>query len=84
MTAGVGFPVKLFGRSSIDVGFEFGMRDPKMKTVTIDNKRVGLVKQNYYKLSLGLSMFGEDAGSPDTSSSNGGTDLERNTHTQLL
>ena len=31
-----------------------------MKTVTIDNKRVGLVKQNYYKLSLGLSMFGED------------------------
>ncbi len=60
VTAGIGFPVKLFGRSSIDVGFEFGMRDPKMKTVTIDNKRVGLVKQNYYKLSLGLSMFGED------------------------
>lgn len=59
VTAGIGFPIKLFGRSSIDVEFEYGMRDPQKKSVVIDGKRAGLVKQNYYKLSLGLSMFGE-------------------------
>lgn len=59
VTAGIGFPIRLFGRSSIDVGFEYGMRDPQKKSIMIDGKRAGLVKQNYYKLSLGLSMFGE-------------------------
>ena len=60
VTAGFGLPVKLFGRSSVDVGFEFGMRNPAKDKVTIDENIVGLVKNRYYKLSLGVSLFGDD------------------------
>lgn len=60
ITAGVGLPVRLFGNSSVDVGFEFGMRNPASDKVLIDNKTVGLVKQHYYKLAIGLTLFGED------------------------
>ena len=60
VTAGVGIPVRLFGRSSVDVGFEFGMRRGDEKTTIINNSKVGLVKMNYYKISIGLTMFGED------------------------
>ena len=60
VTAGFGFPVQLFGRSSIDVGVEYGMRGLGDKTIMVDNKTVGLVSQQYVKLSIGLSLFGED------------------------
>lgn len=60
LTAGLGFPVRLFGYSSIDVGFEWGMRGLGSKTVMVDNAMVGMVKQQYFKLSIGLSLFGED------------------------
>lgn len=60
ITAGFGFPVQLFGRSSVDVGIEYGMRGLGDKTIVVDNKKVGLVNQQYVKLSLGLSLFGED------------------------
>jgi hypothetical protein len=60
ITAGVGIPVRLFGRSSIDVGFEFGMRRGADKTIMVDNSKVGMVKMNYYKVSIGMTMFGED------------------------
>lgn len=60
VTAGLGFPVRLFGGSSIDVGFEYGMRRPEMVVVDVDGVGANLVKQDYFKLSLGLTLFGED------------------------
>jgi hypothetical protein len=60
ITAGFGLPVRLFGTSSIDLGFEFGMRQPQSKTVMLGEQMVGMVKQHYYKFSLGLALFGED------------------------
>ena len=60
VTAGIGLPVKLFGRSSVDVGFEFGMRDPVKDKITLNDNIVGLVKNTYYKFSIGVSLFGED------------------------
>ena len=60
VTAGFGLPVKLFGRSSVDVGFEFGMRDPVKDKITLNDNIVGLVKNTYYKFSIGVSLFGED------------------------
>ena len=60
VTAGFGFPVQLFGRSSIDFGVEWGVRGMGDKTIMVDNVKVGLVNQQYIKFSLGLSLFGED------------------------
>lgn len=51
LTLGVGVPIKLFGTSSVDVGFEVGRRGTLNK---------GLIRDNYFKFSVGLSMFGED------------------------
>ena len=59
LTAGLGFPIRFMGMSSIDVGFEYGMRGDR-SMVQVDNKRLGLVRQNYFKFSLGISMFGDD------------------------
>ncbi len=59
VTAGFGFPIKFMGMSSIDVGFEYGSRGNR-GSVSLDNKRLGLVRQNYFKFSLGFSMFGDD------------------------
>ncbi len=59
ITAGLGFPLQLFGGSSIDVGFEYGMRRPDKEFVTIDGAKAGLVKQDYFKLSIGLSLFSD-------------------------
>lgn len=60
VTAGLGLPIRLFGSSSIDIGFEFGMREPQHSTIQLNEQMVGMVKQRYYKLSIGLAMFGED------------------------
>lgn len=60
LTAGVGLPIKLFGRSSIDVGFEYGVRKSEKDYIMINNAKVGTVKQEHFKISLGLTMFGED------------------------
>lgn len=60
ITAGLGFPIRLFGRSSINVGFEAGIRRPDDSTITINEQVVGMIKQTYYKVSLGLNLFGED------------------------
>lgn len=59
ITAGVGLPINMIGISKVDVGFEFGgVGDTR--NVTIDNKTIGLIQQNYVKLSLGFTMFGDD------------------------
>ena len=60
ITAGVGFPIKIFGRSSVDVAFEYGHRSPEQSAIMVNNAKVGMVRQNYYKMSLGLTLFGED------------------------
>ncbi len=60
ITAGFGLPVQLFGRSSVDVGFEYGHRDPASNSIMINNTKVGMVKQNYFKMTIGLTLFGED------------------------
>lgn len=59
VTAGFGFPIKFMGMSSIDVGFEYGIRGDRTM-LSLGDKRLGLVQQNYFKFSLGISMFGEE------------------------
>ncbi len=59
ITAGLGFPVKMWGSSSINLGFEYG-RMSSAATAKINNAKVGLVTQNYYKLSVGFTLFSLD------------------------
>ena len=59
VTAGIGFPIRLWGASSINLGFEYGrMAGPK--SVTWNGANVGVARQNYYKISLGFSLFSHD------------------------
>lgn len=51
VTIGLGIPMKLGSPSNINVGLEFGQKG---------TKQAGLVKANYFKISVGLSLFGED------------------------
>ena len=60
VTAGLGLPIRLFGRSAINVGFEYGIRRLENSTIPVGNTTAGMVKQQYYKFSLGFSLFGED------------------------
>jgi hypothetical protein len=59
ITAGVGFPIKMWGTSSINLGFEYG-RTSSPATTMLNGMKVGLVKQNYYKITLGFSIFSID------------------------
>ena len=59
VTAGIGFPVKVWGSSSINVGFEYG-RMSAPQAVNIDAGKIGLVTQTYYKISLGFDLFSAD------------------------
>ena len=51
VTFGVGIPLGILGNNKIDVGVELGRRG-----VATD----GLVRENYFKISVGLSLFGND------------------------
>lgn len=59
ITAGFGLPVKIWGASSVNVGFEYG-RLSSPATVSISAQRVGLVTQNYFKFFIGFSLFSAD------------------------
>lgn len=59
ITAGLGFPVKVWGASSVNVGFEYGRRSVP-GTANIGAQKIGLVNQNYYKVSIGFSLFSAD------------------------
>ncbi len=59
LTAGLGFPLKFMGMSSIDVGFEYGRRGDRTM-LKVANSSLGMVRQDYFKFSVGFSMFGED------------------------
>lgn len=60
VTAGIGFPIRFMGASSIDLAFEYGNRGTMGSVVNDMGKRIGLIRQDYFKVSIGLSMFGED------------------------
>lgn len=51
MTLGIGFPIKMMSPTYLNFGLEFGQRG---------STRGRMVKENYFKISLGLSFFGED------------------------
>lgn len=58
VTAGFGFPIKFMGTTSIDVCFEYGLRGSH--ALMNNAPKIGLVRQDYFKIGLGLSLFGED------------------------
>ncbi len=61
ITAGASFPLKMNGFSKIDVGLEYGSRGSSSKSVGVDaNTSVGLIRQDYVKLSISFTLFGED------------------------
>ena len=49
ITMGLGFPLKMAGTTKINLGLELGQRG------SLNNN---LVKENYFKFSIGLSLFG--------------------------
>ena len=51
VTFGVGIPLGTRGVNNVNVGFEFGTRGRAV---------AGLVRENYFKVSVGLSLFGDD------------------------
>ncbi|MCD7962287.1 MAG: hypothetical protein LUF90_01755 [Rikenellaceae bacterium] len=51
ITFGVGIPLKMTSFSSVDVGVELGQRG---------TTRHQLIKHNYFKVSVGISLFGSD------------------------
>lgn len=51
VTAGFGVPVKLWAVSALDFGVEFGRRGYNVP------ERIGLVRQQYVKFSIGFSLF---------------------------
>lgn len=59
LTAGLGLPIRLWGASSINIGFEYG-RMSAPGTIEVNSAKVGLITQNYYKLSIGFSLFSHD------------------------
>ncbi len=60
VTAGFGFPLKFMGTSSIDVCFEYGLRGSHASVINSVGERVGMIRQDYFKIGLGFSLFGED------------------------
>lgn len=51
ITFGIGIPLNNAARNKIDLGLELGTRG------TVNN---GLIKENFFKFSIGFSLFGED------------------------
>ena len=51
VTVGVGIPLGARGVNAIDVGFEYGMRGVVAP---------GLIRENFFRVSIGLSLFGDD------------------------
>lgn len=51
LTFGVGIPLGARGLNNLDIGVELGSRGVAA---------AGLIKENYFKVSIGLSLFGED------------------------
>ncbi|MBR4969121.1 MAG: hypothetical protein IKY57_03075 [Alistipes sp.] len=58
VTAGFGFPLKFMGASSIDLSLEYGLRGSH--TLMNNAPKIGMIRQDYFKVGLGFSLFGED------------------------
>ncbi|MFR9553082.1 MAG: hypothetical protein SNH35_02425 [Rikenellaceae bacterium] len=58
-TAGVGFPISLFGMSNLDLGIEYSGLG-STKTVNTGSNSMNLIRQNCVKVSVGLTLFGDD------------------------
>ena len=59
ITFGFGVPLHRRGLTNIDVGFELGQRG-LTTTGFIGTRQFQMVRERYFKISLGLSLFGED------------------------
>ncbi len=59
VTAGVGVPINVFGMSNVDFGLEYGGLG-SMKSVGSVGSTMNLVKQNYFKFAVGVTLFGDD------------------------
>lgn len=59
VTAGLGMPLKIWGISTMNIGFEYGRMSAK-NPLQIDAKKVGLVQQNSFKVTIGFSLFSAD------------------------
>lgn len=59
VTLGAGFPYNSLGISRLNVGLEWGSLGTN-KVVTVSGESIGLVKQNHIKVTLGVTMFGDD------------------------
>ena len=59
ITAGLGMPLKIWGISTMNIGFEYGRMSSK-NPIQIDARKVGLVKQNSFKVTIGFSLFSAD------------------------
>lgn len=51
VSVGVGIPFKFLGTSAVNAGIELGQRG---------TMNAGLVRERYFKFTIGLSLFGED------------------------
>ncbi len=58
-TAGAGFPINFIGISNIDFGFEWGCLGSTIDIIA-NGVATSLVKQNYFKFALGITLFGDD------------------------
>lgn len=58
VTAGLCFPLKFMGSSTIDLTFEYGVRGSH--ALMNNNPKIGMIRQDYFKLGVGFSLFGED------------------------
>ena len=59
ITAGLGMPLKIWGISTMNIGFEYGRMSSK-NPIQIGAQKVGLMKQNSFKVTLGFSLFSAD------------------------
>lgn len=59
VSVGFGMPLKIWGISTMNIGFEYGRMSSK-NHIQIDAKKIGLVKQESFKVTLGFSLFSAD------------------------
>ncbi len=57
LTAGMGMPINLIGISRVEGGAEWGRVGSKKY---VESLNIGLVQENYIKLSIGFTLFGDD------------------------
>ena len=58
VTAGLSFPLKFMGTSSIDLSFEYGVRGSH--ALMNNTPKIGMIRQDYFKVGLGFILFGDD------------------------